>query len=62
MSGSTQQVRFYLMPLGTERKWKVDEGASREEKQHNSLGTKLGNRGEGDAEARSRVAGLEKRL
>lgn len=43
MSSSAQQIRgFILRLLGREKKWKVDEGASRQEKQHNSLGTRPG--------------------
>lgn len=46
VSGSAQQIRgFILRLLGQGKKWKVDEGASREEKQHNSLGTQPGQAG-----------------
>lgn len=51
-SGSTQQIRgFILRLLGRQKSGTVDEGASRAEKQHNSLGTKPGRAGGGAAGA-----------
>lgn len=50
--------RFYLTPPGTEKKWKVDEGASREEQQYNSLGRRPGRAG-GGAAGLARARGSE---